>query len=56
MYGSDAVKCKLKTFNDMLVRLNPQIWMLHETLLKPSEGINSKFVDDFQVLYLSRRR
>jgi hypothetical protein len=39
----------------MLVRLNPQIWMLQETKLKPSERIKSKFVDDFQVFYLSRQ-
>ena len=57
IYGSNAagIKCKLKSFDDMLVRLNPQIWMLQETKLKPSERIKSKFVDDFQVFYLSRQ-
>ena len=43
---------KLKYLDDMLVRLNSQIWMLQETKFKPNKRI--EFIDDFQVFYLSK--
>ena len=57
IYGlnSAGIKCKVKSFNDMLLRLSPQIWMLEETKLKPSETIKCEALDQFQVFYLNRQ-
>ena len=57
IFGVNAasIKCKLKSFNDILSRLCPQIWMLQETKLKPNQLLNFESVNDFQVYYLSRQ-
>ena len=56
IYGINAagIKCKLKSFSNVLSRLSPQIWMIEETKLKPGETIKCENIDDFQVFYLYR--
>ena len=53
--NSAGIKSKLKSFDDILTRICPQIWMLQETKLKPNEQIKCDSVKDFQVFYLSRQ-
>ena len=57
MFGinSAGIKCKINSFNDVLNRLKPHIWMVEETKLKPHETIKCGAVGDFQVFYLSRQ-
>ena len=57
IYGlnSAGIRCKTKSFNDMLIKLCPQIWMLQETKLKPNESIKCEALNDFQVFYLNRQ-
>ena len=55
IFGANAasIKCKVKSFDEILAQLSPQIWMLQETKLKPNEPIKCEFLKDFQVNYLS---
>ena len=57
LFGINAagIKCKLNSFNEILSKLKPQIWMVEETKLKPNENIKCVSVDDYQVFYLSRQ-
>jgi hypothetical protein len=57
LYGinSAGIKSKIKSFEEVLSRLRPQIWMVEETKLKPHENIKSDALSDFQVFYLSRQ-
>ena len=57
IFGINAagINSKLKSFNDVLSRLKPNIWMIEETKLKPHEKIKGGFLDQFQVYYLSRQ-
>ena len=48
-------QCKINSFNDVLNRLKPHIWMVEETKLKPNETIKCGAAGDFQVFYLSRQ-
>ena len=57
MFGinSAGIKSKLKSFDDIISKLGPQIWTLQETKLKPNETIKCDILDNFQVYYLSRQ-
>ena len=48
-----GIKSKMKSFNDILLKLKPQIWMIQETKLNSNERI--KALSDFQVFYLNRQ-
>ena len=58
IFGANAasIKCKLKSFDDILTRLCPQIWIMQETKLKPNETLKCDSLKDFQVYYLSRQK
>ena len=58
VYGlnSAVIESKLKSFDNVLSRLRPSIWMLQETKLKPNETIKCENISDFQVFYLSRQK
>ena len=57
MFGANAagVKCKLKSLDDILKRLQPQIWAIQETKLKPNERLKLEVGNDFQIYYLYRQ-
>ena len=50
-----GIKCKLKSLNGILLKFQPQIWMLEETKLKPNEKIKCEAAKDFQIFYLNRQ-
>ena len=50
-----GIKCKLKSLDGILLKLQPQIWMLEETKLKPNEKIKCEAAKDFQIFYLNRQ-
>ena len=54
IFGVNAagIKCKLESFNDILQRLQPQIWAVQETKLKKNEVIKGEAVNEYQVFYL----
>ena len=56
MFGVNAagIKCKLDSLKNILERLNPQIWAVQETKLKPNERIKCDATDNFQMFYLYR--
>ena len=56
MFGVNAagVKCKLKSLDNILKRLQPQIWAIQETKLKPNERLKLEVGNDFQIYYLYR--
>ena len=58
LFGINAagIKCKIESFNEVLSKLKPQIWMIEETKLKPHESIECEGVNDFQLFYLSRQK
>ena len=51
-----GIKSKLKSFEAVVKDLNPTVWMLQETKLKPNEKISCAAINDFQVYYLNRQR
>ena len=55
-FGINAagIKSKLKSFNEVLMRIKPKIWFVQETKLKPQEEIICEAVNNFQVFYLNR--
>ena len=57
IFGVNAagIKSKLKSFDEILTRLNPQVWMLQETKLKPDEKISCEASKAFQIYYLNRQ-
>ena len=57
IFGINAagIKSKLKSFNEILNKISPQIWMLQETKLKPNERITCEAAKAFQIFYLSRQ-
>ena len=58
IFGINAagIKCKIKSFDDVLGRLKPHIWMVQETKLKPHENIQCGALGDYQVFSLSRQK
>ena len=50
-----GIKSKMKSFNDILLKLKPQIWMIQETKLNSNERIKGEALKDFQVFYLNRQ-
>ena len=58
IFGINAagIKCKIKSFDDVLGRLKPHIWMVQETKLKPHENIQCGALGDYQVFTLSRQK
>ena len=50
IFGVNAagIKCKLDSFNDILKRLQPQIWAVQETKLKKNELIKCEAVNNFK--------
>ena len=57
MFGVNAagVKCKLKSLDNILKRLKPQIWAIQETKLKPNEKLKLEVENEFQFFYLYRQ-
>ena len=51
IFGINAagIKSKIKSFDDVINRLKPQIWMVEETKLKAHEKIEGGCLDDFQL-------
>ena len=52
--NSAGIKSKIKSFNEVLSRMQPQIWMLQETKLKPNDKIMCEAIHSYQVFYLNR--
>ena len=50
-----GINCKLKSFERILTRLKPQIWMLQETKLKRNGKVKCESISDYQVFYLNRQ-
>ena len=57
IFGINAagIKSKTKSFNEILKRLKPKIWMLQETKLNLNETILCEALNTFQVFYLNRQ-
>ena len=57
LFGVNAagIKCKTESFNDILSRLKPQIWMVQETKLKQNERLKCDEANKFQIFYLYRK-
>ena len=57
MFAENAagIRCKLKSFGEILTSLKTQIWMIEETKLKPNEVLKCDEPDQFQIFYLSRQ-
>ena len=57
LFGINAagINSKIKSFDHVISRLKPHIWMIEETKLKPHEKIRGGCLDHFQVYYLSRQ-
>ena len=57
MIGVNAagIKCKLDSLNDILKRLQPQVWSIQESKLKPNETLHGEETDKFQIFYLNRK-
>ena len=53
--NSAGIKSKIKSFNEILKRLSPKIWMIQETKLKPDEKISCENLNKYQVFYLNRQ-
>ena len=50
-----GIKSKLKSFDEIITSLKPQVWMLQETKLKTNETIKCDALDEFQIYYLNRQ-
>ena len=50
-----GLKSKLQSFNDILNRLEPQVWSVQETKLRNNETLKSEFLEKYQVYYLNRQ-
>ena len=50
-----GIKSKLKSFDNLIRKVQPNIWMLQETKLKLNEKIACASLSDFQVYYLNRQ-
>ena len=57
IFGINAagINSKLKSFDETLNTISPQIWMVQETKLKPNEKIKCEAAKAFQIFYLSRQ-
>ena len=57
IFGINAagIKSKTDSFNEILSRVKPEIWMMEETKLKDNEHIKCEALKDFQVYYKSRQ-
>ena len=57
MFGVNCagIKSKLESLNDVLKRLNPQIWTLQETKLKSNGNISCEAAKNYQIFYLNRK-
>ena len=57
MFGvnSAGIKCKLESLDVILNQLNPQIWTIQETKLKPNEKLKSEVTNKYQIYYLYRK-
>ena len=53
LFGINSAK--IKTLDDILVRLKPHIWMIQESKLKENETLKCDASNAFQMYYLSRR-
>ena len=58
VYGinSAGIKSKLKSFDGVLNRIKPQIWMMQETKLKTNEQISCVSLSNYQVYYLDSEK
>ena len=50
-----GIKCKTRSFDQIISSLKPKIWILEETKLKANEKISCEAVSDFQIFYLNRQ-
>ena len=57
LFGINAagIRCEIKSFDDVLSRLKPHIWMAQETKLKVNEKIDCDSLNDFQVWHIPIR-
>ena len=57
VFGINAagIKSKTDSFNEILTRVKPEIWMMEETKLKENENIKCEALNDYQVFYKSRQ-
>ena len=56
-YGINAagIKCKQKSFENVLNTIKPQIWTMQETKLRANEKIKCEALSNYQVYYLTRQ-
>ena len=50
-----GIRGKIQSFNHILVKMAPKIWMLEETKLKPNETIKCEGSNNFRIFYLNRQ-
>ena len=57
MFGVNAagINSKLESFDDILTRLQPQIWAIQETKLKPNEKLKCKAAKKFKYFICTER-
>ena len=57
IFGINAagIKSKTDSFNEILSRVKPEIWMMEETKLRDNEKIKCDNLKDYQVFYKSRQ-
>ena len=49
-----GIKCKIKSFENILDAIEPTIWMLQEMKLKPNEQLKYASSHYYQIFYLNR--
>ena len=50
-----GIKSKLESFSNILNNVNPHIWTLQETKLKPNENLKFELAKNYQIYQLSRQ-
>ena len=50
-----GIRCKIKSFDQIISNIAPKIWMLEETKLKPNETMKCDSSKHFNVFYLNRQ-
>ena len=51
-----GIKCKIKSFDQIISSVQPSIWILQETKLRANEKIKCEAVNEFQIFYLNRQK
>ena len=50
-----GIRCKIKSFDQIIAKIAPKIWMLEETKLKANETMKCESSDHFNIFYLNRQ-